>query len=78
MTTHTKLIKIEVDQYSNVFVEYTTLDDENFTASTHRDSLYPGQDISNQPEQVQIICSAVWTDEIIEAYQAKLNDSTYL
>ena len=36
----------------------------------HRSSLTPGQDISSVPANVQAICNAAWTDEVIAAYQA--------
>jgi hypothetical protein len=36
----------------------------------HRSSLTPGQDISAVPANVQAICAAAWTPEVIAAYQA--------
>jgi hypothetical protein len=36
----------------------------------HRSSLTPGQDISGVPANVQAICNAAWTPEIIAAFQA--------
>jgi len=36
----------------------------------HRSSLVPGQDISSVPANVQSICNAAWTPEVIAAYQA--------
>lgn len=36
----------------------------------HRSSLTPGQDISGVPANVQAICNAAWTPEVIAAYQA--------
>jgi archaellum component FlaF (FlaF/FlaG flagellin family) len=36
----------------------------------HRSSLTPGQDISGVPENVQAICNAAWTPEVVAAYQA--------
>ena len=36
----------------------------------HRSSLTPGQDISNVPANVQAICNAAWTPEVIAAFQA--------
>ena len=37
----------------------------------HRTSLQPGQDISDQPQNVQDICNVAWTPEVIAEYQAK-------
>ena len=36
----------------------------------HRSSLEPGQDVSAQPDNVQAICAAAWTTEVVAAYQA--------
>ena len=36
----------------------------------HRTSLEPGQDVSAQPDNVQAICAAAWTTEVVAAYQA--------
>jgi DNA-binding transcriptional LysR family regulator len=36
----------------------------------HRSSLQPGQDISGVPANVQAICNAAWTPEVIAAFNA--------
>lgn len=36
----------------------------------HRRTLSPGTDISNEPQEVQDVCNAAWTPEVIEAYEA--------
>jgi archaellum component FlaF (FlaF/FlaG flagellin family) len=36
----------------------------------HRSSLLPGQDVSAVPVNVQAICSAAWTAEVVAAFQA--------
>ena len=36
----------------------------------HRSSLTPGQDISGVPANVQAICAAAWTPEVVAAVQA--------
>lgn len=36
----------------------------------HRSSLVPGQDVSAVPVNVQAICSAAWTAEVVSAFQA--------
>ena len=46
-------------------------DGKVLTQTYHRSSLTPGQDITNQPPKVQDICNAVWTPEVIAAYQAQ-------
>jgi hypothetical protein len=48
------------------------MEDGNQISQTyHRTSLTPGQDITEQPEKVQAICEAAWTDEVISAYEAQ-------
>jgi len=39
----------------------------------HRSSLTPGQDISNVPANVQAICNAAWTPDVVSAYQAQVS-----
>lgn len=36
----------------------------------HRTSLTPGQDIKDQPTNVQAIAKAAWTKEVVAAYKA--------
>jgi hypothetical protein len=38
----------------------------------HRHVLSPGDDVTNQDPKVQAIANAVWTEEVIAAYQASL------
>lgn len=37
----------------------------------HRSSLTPGQDLSGVPANVQAICNAAWTPEVVAAYQSQ-------
>jgi archaellum component FlaF (FlaF/FlaG flagellin family) len=36
----------------------------------HRSSLTPGQDVSSVPANVQAICAAAWTPEVVAAFNA--------
>ena len=82
-----KVDKIEiVGDYKAVQVRTATVIDEDGTElnrSFHRHVLHPGTigvgttaltptDISGQDAEVQAICTAVWTDEVKEAWRAKL------
>jgi hypothetical protein len=40
--------------------------------SFHRHVLAPGDDVSGEDPKVQAIANAVWTEEVIAAYQASL------
>ena len=41
----------------------------------HRSVVVPGQDVSNQPAEVQAIAAALWTSEVIAAYNASIAES---
>ena len=38
----------------------------------HREVFVPGSDVSGAPDEVQAIAGALWTTEVIEAYEASL------
>jgi DNA-binding transcriptional LysR family regulator len=71
--------KIVVDQITvteNGVVLYREatriMEDGNQISQTfHRTSINPGQDLTGQPANVQAICAAAWTPEVIAAYQAQ-------
>jgi hypothetical protein len=46
-------------------------DGKQLSQTYHRTSLTPGQDITAQPSNVQAICNAAWTPEVISAYEAQ-------
>ena len=49
-------------------------DGEQIAQTFHRTSLTPAQDLTGQPANVVAICNAAWTDEVIAAYQAQLEE----
>lgn len=73
--TETKLIdKIEVVENGTLQVREATRilkDGEQIAQTYHRWTLTPGQDVSDQPANVQAIAQAAWTPEVIAAYQAQ-------
>ena len=67
--------KIEVLEMGQVQVRTATRIDEDGTvlsSSFHRHVLTPGQDLTDQDPKVIAIANAVWTDEVISAYEAML------
>jgi hypothetical protein len=46
-------------------------DGTQLSQTYHRTSLTPGQDLAGQPANVQAICNAAWTPEVISAYEAQ-------
>ena len=80
-----KIIKIDqieiVGDYKAVQVRTATVvtdDGVELSRSFHRHSLSCDADISEEDEEVQAVCNAVWTDEVKAAYQAHLDSQTPL
>ena len=46
-------------------------DDVELSTTYHRSSLTPGQDLSGVSANVQAICNAAWTPEVVAAYQSQ-------
>jgi hypothetical protein len=66
--------KIEVVENGTLQVRQVTkiIEDGNqLSSSYHRWTFSPGSDVSDQPANVQAIAAAVWTPEIIAAYEAQ-------
>lgn len=69
--------KIEVvgDVYPFVQVRRADViekDGAEIARSFHRHTLAPGDDVSHEDPKVQAVCAAVWTDDVVAAYQAHL------
>jgi len=48
------------------------MEDGNMISQTyHRSTLFPAQDLTGVPANVQAICNTAWTAEVISAYQAQ-------
>ena len=77
ITKTVKTDKIEiVGDFKHIQVREATVIEEDgveLTRSFHRYVLSPGSDLTDQSAEVQAIANAVWTEEIIAAYQASLN-----
>jgi hypothetical protein len=74
LTERTEEDKIEVvGQYKHVQVRTATVierDGDEISRSFHRHVISPGQCDSDQSTEVQAICAAVHTADIISAWQA--------
>ena len=72
--------KIEiVGQYKAVQVRCATIierDGVEVSRTYHRHVLAPGDDITNEDPKVQAVANAVWTEEVIAAYQALIAKPT--
>jgi hypothetical protein len=65
--------KVETLENGTIQVRTATRIDEDGTvlsSSFHRHTLSPGQDLTNEDPKVVAIASAVWTPEVVSAYEA--------
>ncbi len=53
-------------------------DGKEIAKTYHRHVLSPGADLTGQDERVAAVAGAVWTPEVIEAYQELLKSSDIL
>lgn len=68
--------QITIEENGVVFARQTTIlseGDQVLSRSYHRTSLVPGQDVTSYPENVQTICKAAWTPEVVQAYKNSVN-----
>ena len=75
LTKEQVIDKIEVVENGVLQVRQVTRimeDGKQLSSSYHRWSFAPGDDVSDQPANVQAIAAAAWTAEVIAAYQAQV------
>jgi predicted ThiF/HesA family dinucleotide-utilizing enzyme len=73
LSKSTVIDQITVTENGIVLFRETTRIIENgveLTKTYHRSSLTPSQDVSAAPANVQAICAAAWTPEVVAAFQA--------
>ena len=74
LTKETQVDQITVAEQNIVLYREVTRileNGEEISKKYHRTSLVPGQDLTGQPANVVAICNAVWTPEVVSAYQAR-------
>ena len=75
LTKEQSIDKIEITQDGTIQVRQVTRimeDGKQLSASYHRWSFAPGDDVSAMPANVQAIAAAAWTPTVIAAYQAQV------
>jgi len=75
LTKQQVIDKIEVVENGSLQIRQVTKimeDGKELSSSYHRWSFAPGDDVSDQPANVQAIAAAAWTAEVIAAYQAQV------
>ena len=72
LSKEVKYDKIEVvGDYKAVQCRQATIikeDGVELSRSFHRHVLHPDSDISGEPQEVQDVCNAVWSDEVKQAW----------
>ena len=66
---------VELVQSNHIQVRTANIierDGVEVTRTFHRHVLSPGADVTNEDPKVQAIANAVWTEEVIAAYQTSL------
>jgi hypothetical protein len=76
LTEITKVDQIELVETNHIQIRTATIierDGTEISRTFHRHVLAPGDDITNEDPKVQAIANAVWTEEVIAAFQATQN-----
>jgi hypothetical protein len=77
ITKRTEL-KEEILPNQTIQIRTTTVVEEDgveLGRSHHRHVVAPGDDVSGEAQEVQDIAAALWTAEVISAYQASLSST---
>jgi hypothetical protein len=75
LTKQVKVDQVTVTENGIVLYREATIileDGVELSKTYHRSSLTPGQDISGVPANVQAICNAAWTPEVLVVYQSQV------
>lgn len=73
LTETTKVDQIELTETNTIQVRTATIierDGIEISRTFHRHVVAPGNDVSTEDPKVQAIANAIWTPEVIAAYQA--------
>ena len=73
LTETTKVDLIQLIENNSIQVRTATIiekDGTEIAKTYHRHVMSPGDDVTNEDPRVQAIANAIWTDEVIAAYQA--------
>jgi hypothetical protein len=73
LTEKTIIDKVELTEVNTIQVRTATIiekDGVEIAKTYHRHVIAPGEDVTNEDPKVQAIANAIWTPEVIAAYQA--------
>lgn len=75
LTKNTFIDQITIGEDKTIFVRETTIildDNIQISKTYHRTTLAPGSDLTGQDQSVVDIANLVWTQEVVDAYIAKI------
>jgi hypothetical protein len=75
----TSIDKIELVENNSIQIRTATIiekDGIEIAKTYHRHVVKPTDDIRNEDPKVQAIANAIWTEEVIAAYQALIANNT--
>lgn len=81
LTEIIKVDQIELVENNIIQVRTATIierDGTEISRSYHRHVLIPGEDVTNEDPKVQAIANAVWTQEVIAAYNQSESNNIHL
>lgn len=81
LTEIIKVDQIELVENNIIQVRTATIierDGTEISRSYHRHVLTPGEDVTNEDPKVQAIANAVWTQEVIAAYNQSESNNIHL
>ena len=70
--------KEEILPNQTIQIRTTTVVEEDgveLGRSHHRHVVFPGDDVTGEPQEVQDIANALWTADVIAAYQASIPEA---
>ena len=70
--------KEEIQPNQTIQIRTTTVIEEDgveLARNHHRHVVHPGDDVSGEVHEVQAIAAALWTADVISAYQASLTET---
>ena len=79
LTEKTIIDKVELTEVNTIQVRTATIierDGTEIEKTYHRHVKHPGDNVSNEDPKVQAIANAIWTEEVIAAYQALIANNT--
>jgi hypothetical protein len=79
LTETIKVDQVELTEVNTIQVRTATIierDGTEISRSFHRHVVAPGDNVTNEDPKVQAIANAIWTEEVIAAYQALIASQT--